>query len=1302
MAEGNVYARMSAVLSLDNSEFLTKLERTTKKLGAFSKKTERLGKSLTRNLSLPLALIGAAAAKLAVDFEKQLATVAAVSGATEKQLDSLRKSALELGASTVFSAKQVAELQESLARLGFTADEINGVTQSILALAQATGTDLAEAAEIVGTAIRSFNLNVEEAAHVADVFALATANSALSMETLKESFSEFAPLAASLGLSIEQTSGLLAVLADRGIKGSKAGNALKAVFAGLAKSGTDFNTAIEGVRSGAIGFDEAMELVGRRGATALLALGQVSDRELRLMIGQFENAEGAALGMAAVMDDTAFGSLKALQSATQGLGISMGDTLKPLLEEVTKALTGLARRLDAMTPRQKRFASALALALAALGPMLLLVSKLSKGLQFLTKTYQAQLGAILAHNEAKKKEAASTTTAAAGTVADTTSKTANAAATNVATTASVRFAAALRTVRAALASTGIGLIVVGLGVLAERFLAAASAADESKNSINEWDKVQNRIEESTQGVANRLYNLAEAYRELAGDTERQAAALEQIKTQDEDLVDGLEAGVSTYDELIGRINEYIGKLKEQARVQAAGKLLAEASEQQVKVELARDSAERLFAGEQLSDREFARLTEVFEGQEIFIPFRGDIDISEGFKDIRSGDADANFPSQLRAALLGEGKVFDELQGDVKQEIDTLTDVVQSGTEKLGSGIKVGAGIEAEKNAGAIESAFNDAESKYREGLANITRRIEEGTLKEEDALEERLALTNTYLGEIVNATDDAYTAQQRLAAKQDAGETLNQKEKDALTLLNTILSDGTDNYRDAYKLREELVKAADLQTDVEKQKEELKRMEEQAEAAERRAQAERVVNGYLGDSVRNAESVTQTDINKARSTAVKLTAEAAKHEEDLQSLYKAKADLLEDANFNRLKEFELAGDLIPMEKQRLSDYRAELVLLDSQIASKQDLFKLTEKQRNSELQTARILQAQLVAQNTQKFFDKFAEGKGSVEQLANVLDAVEEELKAIDAAQKSLEKFTPKGTKELLEMLSDPDTRASEAGLRLLGEIEQLEVESGVLEDLLGEGAQDAIVARVKLEPVGLDQIDFLLENDLINPIDAATEKARLIAEDFKNDQALVRMLDEKGLTATADKIREGMVGTFQELIEQVRESDPQVAEALEAMTETVSSRMSRINAAVAIGVGFVNMLRDSFFQAQESGESFGKTLATALKNAFKQIAVTIIALIALFIALAVAIALATGGMNLKGAAAKLGGVDGGFFRNMGAFVGGQGFGISPDSFAKSAPAGGGDQKLALVVRGTDLHTASVGANNSSRRLYGE
>ena len=161
------------------------LGRSMRKFRQFGANTKKLGRSLTRNLTLPLVAIGGASFKVAMDFETSMLKVKAVSGATAEEFKSLEANALALGSSTRFTASEVSGLQLEFSKLGFTASEITQVTEATLALAQASGSDLAQSAEVAGSTLRAFGLNASDTERVTDVMASSFSSSALDLDKFK-------------------------------------------------------------------------------------------------------------------------------------------------------------------------------------------------------------------------------------------------------------------------------------------------------------------------------------------------------------------------------------------------------------------------------------------------------------------------------------------------------------------------------------------------------------------------------------------------------------------------------------------------------------------------------------------------------------------------------------------------------------------------------------------------------------------------------------------------------------------------------------------------------------------------------------------------------------------------------------------------------------------------------------------------------------------------------------------------------------------------------------------------------------
>ncbi|GAG65385.1 unnamed protein product, partial [marine sediment metagenome] len=169
-----------------------------------------------------------------IDFETQMLKVKAVSKATESEFANLMKTARYLGRTTTFTASQVASLELSLSKLGFTSRETVAATAGILKMAQATQSDLGEAAVVAGATLRAFNMDARESGKVADIMAASFTSSALDMDKFRESMKYISPIAASVGVSIEEATAAIALLADRGIHGSMAGTAMRMMLLKLA------------------------------------------------------------------------------------------------------------------------------------------------------------------------------------------------------------------------------------------------------------------------------------------------------------------------------------------------------------------------------------------------------------------------------------------------------------------------------------------------------------------------------------------------------------------------------------------------------------------------------------------------------------------------------------------------------------------------------------------------------------------------------------------------------------------------------------------------------------------------------------------------------------------------------------------------------------------------------------------------------------------------------------------------------------------------------------------------------------
>jgi TP901 family phage tail tape measure protein len=176
----------------------------------------------------------ALAVNSAADFEKQISGIAAVSGATGPELESLRKKALQLGKDTAFSASEAAQAMEELVKAGLPLEDVlNGAADAAVALAAAGGVDMPEAAAQISNAMNQFGIAAKDAGAVADLIAGAANASAIDVGEFGQALKQAGAVANLAGVDFKDTATAIALMGQAGIAGSDAGTSLKTFFNNL-------------------------------------------------------------------------------------------------------------------------------------------------------------------------------------------------------------------------------------------------------------------------------------------------------------------------------------------------------------------------------------------------------------------------------------------------------------------------------------------------------------------------------------------------------------------------------------------------------------------------------------------------------------------------------------------------------------------------------------------------------------------------------------------------------------------------------------------------------------------------------------------------------------------------------------------------------------------------------------------------------------------------------------------------------------------------------------------------------------
>lgn len=354
----------------EDSELQRTLANTKKRLESFGTAMAGIGAKMV-GVSTMLATPFAFATKKFADFDDAMRMVRAVSSATAEEFKVLTATAERLGRETSFMAKDAAEGMISLARIGFKPMQINATIGAVLNLARATGTDLGQAAEIAANNMRVFDIEVSRMTNVVDILTATANNSAQTLIDLSEGLKMAGPQAAAAGDDIRNVAASLGVLANMGIKGSLAGTALRKAYSQFAnvdiqgklkaignidtidKSGNlrampDIMADIAEVMNKMPSAERlafAEEIFDLRGALAGLQLGG-NIEQLRSFIAMLKDVDGVAERTAAEMEDGIGGAFRMLESAAEGVQISVGriigEAMTPYIKKISTMLTSVA------------------------------------------------------------------------------------------------------------------------------------------------------------------------------------------------------------------------------------------------------------------------------------------------------------------------------------------------------------------------------------------------------------------------------------------------------------------------------------------------------------------------------------------------------------------------------------------------------------------------------------------------------------------------------------------------------------------------------------------------------------------------------------------------------------------------------------------------------------------------------------------------------------------------------------------------------------------------------------------------
>jgi TP901 family phage tail tape measure protein len=409
----NFDAVLRLVAKVDGLQEIDKLKGAIGGVEGIAKDARKAFTNVTSSATWQAAAVGAAAigaglvssVRVAMDFEKSMSAVAAKTQAGQEDMAKLTELAKDLGRSTQFSAKEVADGMDFLAMAGFKVNDVLTAMPGLLDLAAAGNLDLASTADIVSNILGGMNMEAAETGRVSDVLAKAATSSNVSVGMLGETFKFVAPVAAQAGAGLEDVAAAAGLLGDAGIQGSEAGTGLRSVLLRLAAPPTEAAKALErlgvstkdasgnmrpfgdilsdvdrSMKDLNLGSAEQIEIQNALFGKTAIASGAIlqqaaANGELSAKTKELMESQGAAAEMAKIQNDNLAGAFTRLRSAIQGFQIEImaGDNgLQQFVDSLADGInkvTEFAKQFPLLTRAVVALAAAF-VALVALAPFI--------------------------------------------------------------------------------------------------------------------------------------------------------------------------------------------------------------------------------------------------------------------------------------------------------------------------------------------------------------------------------------------------------------------------------------------------------------------------------------------------------------------------------------------------------------------------------------------------------------------------------------------------------------------------------------------------------------------------------------------------------------------------------------------------------------------------------------------------------------------------------------------------------------------------------------------------------------------
>nr|DAH83512.1 MAG TPA: minor tail protein [Caudoviricetes sp.] len=519
-----------AYLELDSSKFQKGFKSAYNDLKVFGDKSATaeqkfkglssafatVGSTMSGSVTLPLAGVGAAALKVGTDFESAMSQVAATMGTTTDKIQNLSKFAQHMGATTAFSATQAAEGLNVLAQSGLTAEEQMQALPEVLNLAAAGNLSLADSSTYVVGTLKGFGKGMDEAKRVTDLVAKGATMANTDVRGLGTALSSSSATAKSYGQNMDSVTLSLLRLAEQNVTGEEAATALNRAMMDLytptstAKkaldelgisvydaqgNARDFNDVVDELNGKLSGMSEEEQNAYKNtifttyGLQAFNKMTVSSTDKVNEFKEGLKDANDSALKQAKTQLDNLKGDLTLFKSALEGAGIVISNVLIPNIRNFIQWLTNLVTKFNDLSEEQQNFIVKVGIVVAAIGPVLLILSKVATTVSrtiAVFKIFKTTIDSVKTSIELIKAGYAGLATQMGGIP-------------QIVANLSTGFSGALLPILS---------VVAAIGTLVAMFVTLWKTNEEFRNNITEtFNRIRGSFERFADGVVQRINDL---------------------------------------------------------------------------------------------------------------------------------------------------------------------------------------------------------------------------------------------------------------------------------------------------------------------------------------------------------------------------------------------------------------------------------------------------------------------------------------------------------------------------------------------------------------------------------------------------------------------------------------------------------------------------------------------------------------------------------------------------------------------------------------------------------------------------